>query len=287
MVVFILLAPRLFPYDAEAARARAIALEQAREKEETPRFVFVQPRLDMPALKPPDRGDASDKDRAARAQARSPKPDNPMPFSRGNSPNQVEQMDKGAARGQGPSPEPAPSQVAENTTPADQLKLSEAPASPPMTATRSADMGAVARPNPPGGKLGDALRNLGRYVEREQFNNPEGGAAQVGPFQFDTIGVEFGPWLARFVAQVRRNWEPLIPLSAMSMKGHVVVTFNIHKNGAITEVAVAGPCPVDGFNTAAFGAIVSSNPTYPLPPEYPSESVFFTGTFYYNEQPPR
>ena len=29
-----------------------------------------------------------------------------------------------------------------------------------------------------------------------------------------------------------------------------------------------------------------SNPTEPLPPEYPSEKAFFTVTFYYNESPP-
>ena len=35
----------------------------------------------------------------------------------------------------------------------------------------------------------------------------------------------------------------------------------------------------------AFGALASSNPTQPLPPEYPVEKAFFTVTFFYNEQP--
>ena len=39
------------------------------------------------------------------------------------------------------------------------------------------------------------------------------------------------------------------------------------------------------INNAAFGALAGSNPTQPLPPEYPSEKAFFTVTFYYNETP--
>ena len=69
MIILILAAPKLFPFDAQAARARAIALDQHRAQE-PPRFVFVQPRVDLKALRPPDRGEASDQDRVARAGAR-------------------------------------------------------------------------------------------------------------------------------------------------------------------------------------------------------------------------
>jgi TonB family protein len=285
MVILVLAMPKLFPFDAAAARARALALEEQRQKQEPPRFVFMQPRLDLKALQAPDRAEASDKDRTARARERTPKPENPMPYSRGNSPNRVEHVDEQAARGRGPAPEPSPPQEQAEQGAPQPPKLPESPSALQLPNSRPEQPGQIARANPPGGKLGDALRNLNRYIERDQFENPQGGAAQVGPFQFDSKGVDFGPWLARFVAQVRRNWEPLIPYAAMSMKGHVVITFNIHRNGTITDVAVAGPCPIDGFNTAAYGAIVSSNPTQPLPPEYPTDSVFFTGTFYYNEQP--
>ena len=73
----------------------------------------------------------------------------------------------------------------------------------------------------------------------------------------------------------------------MSMRGHVVITFNVHKDGGITELAVVAPCPIDGFNNAAYGAMAASNPTYPLPPEYPADKAFFTVTFFYNETPPQ
>ena len=121
---------------------------------------------------------------------------------------------------------------------------------------------------------------------RRDGATPQGGSGQFGPeIQFDTKGVEFGPWVRRFVAQVKRGW--FIPLQAASMKGHVVLTFNVHKDGAITDVEIRTPSEVDAFNTAARGAISTSNPTAPLPPEYPAEKAFFTVTFYYNEVPPR
>ena len=109
-----------------------------------------------------------------------------------------------------------------------------------------------------------------------------------GPaIQFDTRGVEFGPWIRQFIAQVKRNWYSIMPYAAYTMKGHVVITFNVHKTGDLTDLNVVGPCPIGAFNTAAFGALTASNPTKPLPPEYPDEKAFFTVTFFYNEQPPR
>jgi TonB family protein len=65
----------------------------------------------------------------------------------------------------------------------------------------------------------------------------------------------------------------------------VVITFNVHKNGAISDLDVVGPSAIDAFNNAAYGALASSNPTQPLPPEYPADKAFFTVTFFYNEAP--
>jgi len=73
----------------------------------------------------------------------------------------------------------------------------------------------------------------------------------------------------------------------MTFHGHCVLTFNIHKDGSISDVTVLQPSDIDGFNKAAVGAITGSNPTEPLPPEYPSDKAFFTVTFYYNEDPDR
>jgi TonB family protein len=244
----------------------------------------VQPRVDTPALRAPARAEASDQDRLARQRDRAKTPENLLPFSRGNSFERVERSDASAARGQGPEPNPQADAPVENQASAvppvpdsaSSMRVPPQAASSRSQVTERAPVG--------GGRLGDALRNLGRYVQPDQFNNVQGDSGAFGPaIQFDTKGVEFGPWIRRFIAQVKRNW--LIPYAAMTMQGRVVVTFNVHKSGAISDLHVVGPSPVEAFNNAAYGALASSNPTQPLPPEYPTDQAFFTVTFFYNEQP--
>ena len=72
----------------------------------------------------------------------------------------------------------------------------------------------------------------------------------------------------------------------MAFKGHTVVTFNVYKNGMLTDVTVIQPSTIDSFNLSARNALLASDPTQPLPSEYPADKAFFTVTFYYNERPP-
>jgi TonB family protein len=261
------------PEELEARRQELLRLQE--QERDDRRFVFVQPRVDLQALKPPPRAERSDADRQARAPERAIEPQNPLPFSRGNSPERVEATPQEQARGpetpvkpdtQPPGPEPQ-EQIAKVIPPAD-------------TGMRRSPT--TSRPAP--GALGEALRNLERYVQNETFHNPQGGVNDPGTaIQFDTKGVEFGPWLRRFIAQVRRNW--FVPYAAMTFRGRVVLQFNIHKDGRITDIAVVAPSDINAFNLAANNAILGSNPTEPLPPEYPEPKAFFTVTFYYNENP--
>jgi TonB family protein len=290
-VILILTSPQIFEVNRAAILARQAAIDAA-DKREPERFVFVQPQVDLKALKPPERAEASDQDRERRSVERAKEP-NPLPFSRGNTRERVQQMNRETARGQGPTPDPAAGQQAQvqpEAPPAppsqNQLPLPDAQAALQLPAPKPApQLGANGQRPVSGGMLGDALRNLQRYVQKDQFENPQGGGAFGPAIQFDTKGVEFGPWIRRFVAQVKRNW--LIPYAAMTSQGHVVVTFNVHKDGSITDLQVVGPSSVGAFNSAAYGALATSNPTAPLPPEYPSEKAFFTVTFFYNEEPPQ
>jgi TonB family protein len=244
------------------------------DRDQAPVFVMVQPKVDLPALRAPERADLSDLDRKARATERAPKPSNALPFARGDSPERVESSPEERLRGRGPAPQPAPpaptpSPEVPTQAEQDRLALMQKPAVQP----------------PAGGSLGEALRNLQKYVQNESFNNQSGHTQEFGPaIQFDTKGVEFGPWIRRFVSQVRRNW--FVPYAAMSMRGRVVITFNVHRSGAITDVTVVRPSEIDSFNTAAVNALLASNPTEPLPKEYPDDKAFFTVTFFYNEAPP-
>ena len=78
--------------------------------------------------------------------------------------------------------------------------------------------------------------------------------------------------------------NPTAGIRRASMANSSFTYANI-KDGTLTDLNVIGPCPIDSFNSAAFGALSASNPTQPLPPEYPSDKAFFTVTFFYNESP--
>ena len=273
---------------AALQRAEQLALARQEQARQERRFVFVDPRVDIEAPKAPERSEDSDKNRVAQAPERAVNPTNPLPLSRGNSPERVDAPDV-VARAQ-PAPETTPSPPGQardsESTDGDAAAKDRQPASIlPDSQTGPKFAGQTARAGTSGSALSEALRNLQRYVDREAFDNPQGGGGGYGPsIQFDTKGVEFGPWIRRFVAQVKRNW--IVPYAALAMQGHVVITFFVHKDGAISAIHIEQPSSIDGFNNAAFNALATSNPTYPLPPEYPSDRAFFTVTFYYNEAPP-
>jgi hypothetical protein len=290
VIILALVVPR-----TEWARSRAKAAEAARvavaERQRANRiepFMMAQPRVDIEALRPPPRAPLSDKDRMAMTRERPPNPTNQQPFSRGN----TRQPEEAAPPSTSPPPgAPTPPQSAGNNGDRDTLPR-EAP-----TGYVVSDRGAggnapsdntVASRIPPGTPraLADALGNLSRYVERSgaQLENPNGGGQYGQSFQFDTKGVDFGAWLRAFKAQVMRNW--MIPQAAYFLHGHVSLTLIISRTGAITELQVIDPSSVDGFTHAAYNALAASNPTVPLPPAYPDQTLRMRVTFFYNEEPP-
>jgi TonB family protein len=285
--IVILLAPQLPFVQAIAERQQEAARQQreallAQQREQQPRFVFVEPLRELPPpAAPPPRADLSDRDRVAQAPERAENPTNPLPFSRGNTTERVDselmerqqrqrtEQARAAAAGGGSAELPA----------VDSLSGS-------LSIPREQSQPGLGRGAAGTGVLGDAVRNIERYAPPEKFQNLGGGAGEYGPYiQFDTKGVDFGPWIRRFIAQIKRNW--FWPYAAMSMKGHVVITFYVHRDGRISELGVLGPSAVDAFNNAAYNALAWSNPTQPLPPEYPADRAFFTVTFFYNETPPQ
>jgi TonB family protein len=290
LLLLVIFLPRLLPdrsaevvaIEQRMAEARARAADQQR-------FVFVQPRAEFEARRAPQTPDLSDRDRNAMTPERPPDPRNSLPFSRGNT---SEFVDSPRPRDTPPQPQPETAAPAPDTNNGSESGAAGAPTVEARDALRRGMTAPNAQPSAGmgnaglGERLGNALRNVQRYYgPNEVFENAQGGGQFGEALQFDTKGVEFGPWVRRFIAQIRRNW--VIPYAAMSLRGHVVVTFNVHKDGRITDVAVAAPSGVDGFNNSSFNAIAASNPTQPLPPEYPADKAFFTITFFYNETPPR
>src|SRR5207247_9454852 len=108
-------------------------------RRDQPGGVFVAPRNDIAALKAPPRAEPSDKDRVATAPERAKQPTNPLPFSRGNSPERVEApppAPQERARGQGPTPDPAQGQQQAQTQP--ELKVPESPSQMQFNTQRDA-----------------------------------------------------------------------------------------------------------------------------------------------------
>lgn len=219
-------------------------------------FVMMEPLRDRVAP-PKITAEASDLDRQAATRERAPLPNNPEPFSRGNTPEKVE----GAPLAEPPRGSNAP---AENVPPPEApVILQPAPA------------------RTPGEGLANSLRNLQKYLRDENFSNETGGQTQQdAQISFDSKGVDFGWWLRRFVAQVKGNWY--IPQAAMVLKGRVVITLFIHRNGAITDVTLIQSSGHPSLDSSAVNALRGSNPTVALPAEYPEDKVLFTVTFLYN-----
>ena len=217
-------------------------------------FVMMESPKNMST--PPPRAEASDLDRRATTVERPPQPENPAPFSRGNTPDKLEG---------GPTPDPAKGANGTELKPPP-----EAPAVLPTTVAKAAGAEGLAK----------SLRNLQQYLRNENFSNDNGGQAQQdATINFDSRGVDFGWWLRRFVAQVKGNWY--IPQAAMVLKGRVVITLFIHRNGTISDVTIIQSSGHVSLDSAAANALRGSNPTVALPVEYPEDKVLFTVTFIY------
>jgi TonB family protein len=232
---------------------------------ESVRYVDMRPAIERVAPPRPD-AEHSDADRRSRTRERPPDATSPVPYSRGNTPEKVVGAPEEKPAGPPAASPPAP--------PAD------ATATAPVTAKVLPDVSA--RPQASAGALGAALRDIRRFLQDDSLQSPKGGQGDKDPdIDFDSKGVEFGPWLRRFVAQVKRNW--FVPATAYYMKGRVVITFYVHKNGTITDLKIISSSGIDSFDASSFNALRLSNPLQPLPSEYPLEKAFFTVTFHYNE----
>jgi TonB family protein len=107
---------------------------------------------------------------------------------------------------------------------------------------------------------------------------------QVGNLEIlsDTQGVDFGPYLARVLHDVKANWYNAIPESAEMKHGNLIIEFAITKDGRVAGmklVATSGDVPLD---RAAWAGIVGSDPFPALPSEFGGQYLALRFRFYYN-----
>ncbi len=228
-------------------------------------FVMMEP-LQERSVPPPAQAEASDLDRRATTRERAPSPENAAPFSRGNT------MDKvvGAPSAESPKGDNGSGPPNPNADPSP-----PAPDAPSLAAADSTP------PKGAGQGLARSLQNLSQFLKQDNYQNERGGQPeQDAQISFDSKGVDFGWWLRRFVAHVKSNW--FIPQMAQITSGRVVITFNVHRNGFITDIEVIKSSGHRALDSAAVNALRTSSPTVALPPEYPDDKAFFTVTFLYN-----
>ncbi len=101
----------------------------------------------------------------------------------------------------------------------------------------------------------------------------------------DTMGVDFGPYLARVLHDVRLNWYNLIPEVArapLMKRGKVAIEFAILRDGRVAGMQLDSGSGDVSLDRAAWGGITASNPFPPLPAEFKGNYLQLRFHFYYN-----
>jgi TonB family protein len=272
-------------------------------------FLLLPPEL-LRRLRepPPENSPLSDRDR--RAQGRSPII-NPnglrMPYSLGNT-----KLPELAGGGKPPAAAPTPPPAGGNTAPAGSASNPLSNETPAEAKKEGGLRLEDVKPNAGGSGSGLNLPSLtpgqaiqqslhsaaraGRYPGgsgsgsggygdgNAEFQNLEPNFSTEGPIILsDTRGVDFGPYLARVVYIVRRNWYSVIPESArLGEKGRVAIVFEILKDGTVPQLRLVASSGSDALDRAALAGIRASIPFPPLPDEFTGNHLVLQFIFLYN-----
>lgn len=244
----------------------------------------------------PKTNNISDKDRVAQSKAPqldrkelkkildSARPGRPEPSG---SPAQSQQATPPAPSADQNPPAPQ-DQASPQPPPQDQVARLQ---TPPAGASRPTfSTGAMS----PGSAIEQAARaaisNRGGYSgDSGDYGLGQGKQAgeAIGPLDVlsDTMGVDFGPYLARVLHDVRMNWYNLIPEAArapLMKKGKVSIEFAILKNGQVAGLQIVGTSGDVALDRAAYGGITASKPFPPLPVEFGGQYLALRFHFFYN-----
>ena len=260
-----------------------------RQKELT--YLELPPDLQK-VTKRPDSNVISDKDRTA--SSRSPQLD----------PKQLRKIIDSSRPGRpGPSgtPTPEPTQSAAATPPSPSIQAQAPPT--PQQQSQPGNNSIAQLPAPPaekpqvkfGGAMsaGSAIEQAARAAAENRggyggdggdFGLNQGRASTMGPLEVltDTMGVDFNPYLARVLHDVKEHWYQLIPESAGMKRGKVVLEFAILKDGNVAGLRVASTSGDIALDRPAYGSITGSNPFPPLPREFNGPYLGLRFSYYYN-----
>ena len=172
-----------------------------------------------------------------------------------------------------------------------QQQLAEAPR-PAPTPTR---------PNfgNPNQSAGDVVRQAAEQAARDRGQGGDygqnapvshGGAATGVEVLSDTMGVDFGPYLRRILADIKRTWIPLIPEEArppLNKQGETLIRFTILPDGRIAAMNLDGSSQDTAIDRAAWGGITGVGQFPPLPPGFKGPNLELRIDFLVNKTPPQ
>lgn len=212
-----------------------------------------------------------------------PKPTPPAPPAHKPSPQQMAKAIKPTPPA--PAPKKQPKEEAQlhlnNVKPLDTKGLPKItiPNSTPGQAIQQSLHAAIQNPN----GMGDA----GPGDSMNQMQNINPNFSTSGPIILsNTRGVNFGPYLARVVYIVRRNWYSLIPESArLGEKGRVALVFEITKDGSVPKLRLLASSGSPALDQAALASIRASNPFPPLPQQFTGKHLILEFIYFYNTSP--
>lgn len=118
------------------------------------------------------------------------------------------------------------------------------------------------------------VKGQSKEAPSDQSSNASGSpSSRKGGVEIltDTQGVDFGPYIRRAVATIKKNWIPLIPEEARppaNVQGETVIRFTIAPDGKISAMHLDHSSQHDNIDRAAWGAITAVGQFPPLPTEF-------------------
>jgi outer membrane biosynthesis protein TonB len=188
------------------------------------------------------------------------------------------------------APKPQPSIVPPPVPPPSQLEAIK-PQPQPNPNRLNLDLPQVTPGKAIQDQLQDAIHHSGgglQVPDRGGIARGGGGGPGMEPgatILTDTQGVDFTSYIQRLLATLKRNWETVMPESALlGDKGMVYTTFQINHDGSVPSPdpqleRTSGKDPLDN---AAMSAIHTSNPFEPLPSQFKGPYIRLRIVFLYN-----
>jgi outer membrane biosynthesis protein TonB len=163
--------------------------------------------------------------------------------------------------------------------------VAEAPAPQPSSRPNFNQNQGTARDALSAAERGVAQGRSGRGPAFAPSSSPLAGGADI---LSDTQGVDFDPYIRRILADIKRNWDPLIPEEArppLSKQGETFIRFTILPDGNIAEMHLDGSTHDDAINHSCWSAITSEGQFPPLPAQFHGPNLELRIHFFVNRNP--